>query len=143
VTLATGAPAAASTATERERALLAEMNQARQAHGLRPLRFDARLQRAARAHSWDMIRRTYFAHGAVFERLRRFRVEAPVVGENLAWGAGDQAMPTTIVDRWLQSPPHRRILLRPGFLSVGVGAIAAPFQGNDEATVVTADFAGQ
>jgi uncharacterized protein YkwD len=118
------------------------MNQARAAHGLQPLRFDDSLQRAARAHSLDMIRRTYFAHGAVLERLRRFRVQAPILGENLAWGAGDQAAAMTIVARWLQSPRHRRILLRPGFLSVGIGAVAASFLGVDDATVVTADFAG-
>ena len=118
------------------------MNEARQAHGLQPLRLDSCLHRAARAHSLDMIRRTYFAHGALFERLRRFRVQAPVLGENLAWGSGDQAEPATIVEKWLQSPPHRRTLLRPGFFSVGVGAVAASFLGIDGATVVTADFAG-
>jgi uncharacterized protein YkwD len=142
VTLASSAPAAAATATERERALLSAMNTARRAHGLRPLRFDPRLQQAARAHSRDMVRRTYFAHGPMLERLRRFRVQAPVVGENLAWGTGNYGSPATIVEKWLESPPHRRTLLRPGFFRVGVGAIAAPFQGNGEATVVTADFAG-
>jgi uncharacterized protein YkwD len=89
-----------------------------------------------------MVRRTYFAHGAVFDRLRRFDVRGPVLGENLAWGSGGQASPRAIVTNWLRSPAHRRTLLRPGFRRVGVGAIAAPFQGLAEATVVTADFAG-
>ena len=118
------------------------MNDARRAHGLPPLRFDGRLHQAARAHSRDMVRRTYFAHGSVFDRLRRFRVRAPVLGENLAWGSGDLAQPSAIVRAWLESPPHRATLLRPGFRRVGVGAIAAQFLGIDGATVVTADFAG-
>jgi uncharacterized protein YkwD len=143
VTLATSGLAPAAIATERERALLAEMNEARRAHGLQPLRFDSRLHRAARAHSQDMVRRTYFAHGSIVDRLRRFDVRAPAVGENLAWGSGALAEAANIVQKWLQSPPHRATLLRPGFLRVGVGAVAAPFLGASEATVVTADFAGR
>lgn len=120
------------------------MNRVRAMHGLGPLRFHPRLQRAARAHSRDMVRRAYFAHGRLVQRLRRyrFRPEGRIVGENLAWGAGEQGRPGTIVDMWLRSPSHRRLLLRPGFSYVGVGAVAAPFRGARGATVVTANFAG-
>ena len=143
MTLASSVPAAAVTANDRERELLAEMNRVRAKHGLRPLQIDARLQQAARSHSHDMIRRTYFAHGSLVDRLRRFefRLEGRTVGENLAWGAGRLGTPGSIVAAWLQSPAHRRTLLRPGFSQVGVGAITAPFQGAREATVVTANFA--
>ena len=119
------------------------MNRVRAANGLQELRLDPRLLNAARAHSADMVRRTYFSHGAFAERLRRFNVSGPVIGENLAWGSGEQASPGTIVRRWLESAPHRRILLRPGFSLVGVGAVAGTFAGQSDATVVTADFAGQ
>lgn len=114
-------------------------------HGLRPLRFDPCLQRAARAHSRDMVRRAYFAHGRLAQRLRRYsvRLEGRVVGENLAWGAGALAQPGTMVRMWMRSPAHRRTLLRPGFSHVGVGAVAAPFQGASNATVVTANFASR
>ena len=141
-TFAPGANASAATTSDRESALLAEINEVRRAHGLRPLRLDPKLRRAARAHSVDMIRRTYFAHGDTLERLRRFRVRAPVVGANLAWGAGEEGRAQAIVRAWLGSPGHRRTLLHSAFLRVGVGAVEGPFQGFGDATVVTADFAG-
>lgn len=143
VTLAASPEAAALATSARERTLLTEMNRVRRAHGLRPFRVDPNLHRAARAHSRDMVQRVYFAHGRVVERLRRFRVRAPVVGENLAWGSGDEARARAIVHAWLTSPTHRRTLLRPGFRKVGIGAVDASFLGIGDATVVTADFAGR
>ena len=43
---------------------------------------------------------------------------------------------------WLNSPPHRKNLLRAGFRRVGVGAMMGTFSGTGGARVVTADFAG-
>jgi uncharacterized protein YkwD len=123
--------------------LLSAMNEARAAHGLPPLRLDARLQRAASAHSSDMVRRNYFAHGPVALRLARFGVRGPRVGENLAWGVGSGADARSIVQSWLASPRHRANLLRPGFRRVGLGLRAGPFSGYAGALVVTADFAGR
>jgi uncharacterized protein YkwD len=118
------------------------MNAARASHGLPPLRLDRKLTRAARAHSADMLRRGYFAHGRVAPRLRAFHVRAPSVGENLAWGIGSMATAESVVARWLASPRHRAILLRRGFRRVGIGALTGTFVGNSGALVVTADFAG-
>lgn len=140
--LACAGPAAAAPFSEAERTLLREMNRTRAAHGLRPLRLDLTLQRAARAHSRDMLRRQYFAHGAFAQRLVRFGARGPVVGENLAWGVGARARARTIVAQWLASPAHRRNLLRAGFRRVGVAALAGTFSGHAGARVVTADFAG-
>jgi uncharacterized protein YkwD len=123
--------------------LLAAMNEVRAAHGLTPLRLDGRLQRAARAHSTDMVRRNYFAHGRFVSRLARFGVRGPRVGENLAWGVGAGADSRLIVQRWLASPRHRANLLRPGFRRVGLGLRAGPFAGYGNALVITADFAGR
>jgi uncharacterized protein YkwD len=123
--------------------LLAAMNEARAVHGLRPLRLDPALVRAARAHSADMIRRDYFAHGAVRARLARFGVSGPRVGENLAWAVGSAGGAREIVRLWLRSPRHRANLLRPGFRRVGIGALAGRFAGHAGARVVTADFAGR
>ena len=119
------------------------MNQVRVSHGLRPLRFDTKLRAAARWHSADMIRRGYFGHGAFGRRMSSFGVRAPVVGENLAWGTGVYAAPTTIVQAWLTSPEHRANLLRGGFLRIGVGSALGRFVGQPGATVVTADFSGR
>ena len=123
--------------------LLGAMNEVRTAHGLRPLRADARLERAAQAHSADMIRRRYFAHGRVAARLTRYGARGRRFGENLAWAAGEAADARTIVRLWLTSRRHRANLLRPGFRRVGIGALTGPFAGHGSALVITADFAGR
>ena len=47
-------------------------NNARKSRGLRALCVHPALQRAARAHSADMINRDYFSHGSVGTRLKRY-----------------------------------------------------------------------
>lgn len=138
---ATLAPARGARLTGRESALLAEINRVRSAHHLAPLRIDLSLQRAARSHSGEMLRTDSFAHGNFGGRLSHFRVRTSFAGENIAWATGDLATPTSLVAGWLGSPPHRAILLRPGFRRIGVGAAVGPFLGYSGATVVTADFA--
>lgn len=87
-----------------------------------------------------MLRRNYFSHGAFSSRLRASGARGPIFGENLAWGTGATAQ--WIVGRWLASPAHRAVLLRPGFRRIGIGAVNGTFAGHGGATVVTADFAG-
>jgi uncharacterized protein YkwD len=141
--LAVSSAHAARVSAAAEERLLAAMNGVRASYGLRPLRFDGRLRRAARSHSFDMVRRQYFAHGAFALRLGGFGVHDRTIGENLAWGTGWRAAATTIVSEWLASPPHRAVLLHAGFRRVGVGAADGPFAGLVAARVVTADFAGR
>jgi uncharacterized protein YkwD len=137
---ADGAGTAALTPTESS--LLTAMNEARRAHGLRPLRADGRLERAARGHSSEMLRSGSVYHGAFSARIRRVGVRAPRVGENLAWGVGSLSRARAIVSSWLGSPEHRANLLRPGYRIVGVGALRGTFSGYRGALMVTTDFAG-
>ena len=134
-----GAVPAASAATPA--ALLRAVNATRTAHHLRPLRLDARLQRAARAHTVEMLRGDYFSHGDFYGRMVRFHLTGSL-GENLAWGSGSYARARSVVRMWLQSPPHRKNLLRPGYRRLGLGIATGSFQGTRGATVVTADFGG-
>jgi uncharacterized protein YkwD len=127
--------------TSSEASLLNTMNAVRQSRGLAPLRVDYRLVRAARGHSADMMRRQYFAHGSVASRAVRAGARGPLFGEDLAWGVGITAQ--WVVDRWLASPSHRAVLLRPGFRRVGIGIAFGTFIGYGGAGVVTADFAGR
>ena len=124
-----------------EASLLNTMNAVRKSRGLTPLRVDFRLTRAARGHSADMMRRQYFAHGAVAARAVRVGARGPLFGENLAWSTGMTAQ--WVVDHWLASPAHRAILLRPGFRRVGIGVSFGTFIDHGNAGVVTADFAGR
>jgi uncharacterized protein YkwD len=129
-------------ASRAESALLKEMNRVRAAHGLPPLRCDARLERAARSHTNAMLETGVFRHGAFGSRMERFAVPGRLAGENLAWGSGSEGTARAIVDAWLASAEHRANLLRPSFRLVGVGDRVGPFQGVSAAHVVTADFAG-
>ena len=140
-----GAADATSTATltQAESSLLTAMNEARLANGLQPLRADARLERAARAHSSKMLRTGTFRHGAFNARIRRTGVRARRVGENLAWGQGSLSAARSIVVMWLASPEHRANLLHAGYRMVGVGALRGCFAGHRNALMVTTDFAGR
>jgi uncharacterized protein YkwD len=143
--LFTGAADAASNAalTQAESSLLTAMNEVRLLNGVQPLRADARLERAARAHSSKMLRTGSFYHGAFNARIRRTGVRARRVGENLAWGQGSLAAARSIVAMWLASPEHRANLLRPGYRIVGVGALRGCFAGHRHTLMVTTDFAGR
>jgi uncharacterized protein YkwD len=140
-----GAADAASTTslTQAESSLLSAMNSVRVAHGLQPLRTDARLERAARSHSSYMLRTGTFAHGAFVSRIRRVGVRAPRIGENLAWSSGSLVAARQIVSMWMASSEHRANLLRPGYRLVGVGALRGSFDGQSNALMVTTDFAGR
>jgi uncharacterized protein YkwD len=108
------------------------INAERSARGLHTLRLDGALRRAAVRHSADMVRRTYFSHvtpgGADFgDRIRDVgygKGQAWRAGEALGWGTGADATPAALVDEWLASPPHRHILLDPGFRELGVGVVS-------------------
>ena len=140
------APAAgASVRTARTSAvttLFQAVNRPRVAHGLRPLRVDTALVRAARSHSAEMLRGNYFAHGDFHGRMVTFHVRGPVAGENLAWGNGQYARAATIIREWLASPEHRANLLHAGWTRIGIGISSGTFLGNAGASIVTADFAG-
>jgi len=139
--LGSAAGAGARSLSSPEASLLQTMNSVRTSRGLPPLRLDVRLLRAARGHSADMMHRQYFAHGAVAARVLAQRARGPVYGEDLAWGTSVTAQ--WVVDKWLASPRHRAVMLRPGFRRIGIGIAYGTFAGHGGAAVVTADFAGR
>jgi uncharacterized protein YkwD len=134
--------APAGAAMRSQPALLVQMNRVRGQHHLPRLTLDRRLQRAARAHSVEMLRGGVFAHGAFAQRMARFAVTGRIAGENLAWGTGSRGTAQGIVSAWMHSPEHRANLLRPSFRRVGIGDLVGSFQGYAGAHIVTADFAG-
>jgi len=132
----------ATALTQTERSLLGAVNDVRSGHGVRPLRVDAALTRAARSYSATMIRTDIFSHGAMAARLVASGARGPAFGENLAWGVGRSASAASVVRSWMASPGHRANLLRAGWNRIGIGALTGSFQGYQGATVITADFAG-
>jgi uncharacterized protein YkwD len=133
--------AASTRATQAQ--VLVLFNQQRAAHGLKPLSIDAKLTRAADAHSDDMLRRGYFAHDGPQEkwdvRIRRY-ARRTLIGEILSQGAGQYATPAGMVKAWMNSPEHRRVILTPELRLVGLGVATGTFQGQDGVAMATADF---
>ncbi len=126
-----------------ENRVLVLLNDIRHEHGLSSFVASRALRAAAREHSADMLARGYFEHDGPSEsfdkRIRRF-LESPLVGENIAWGTGRHSSPESIVRLWMNSPPHRRIILMPTLHRVGLGVAMGSFKGNKGAVMATADF---
>lgn len=63
-------------------------------------------------------------------------------GENLFVGPWGQVTPREVVAAWLQSPPHRANVLRPGFRDIGAALVRArDLFGDGDAAVWIAAFA--
>jgi uncharacterized protein YkwD len=137
--LCVAAGASARGLSSSEFSVLRAMNAVRASHGLPRLRVDYRLESVARAHSVDMLRHQYFAHGAFSARVNASGAAGPIFGENLAYGPVSSSW---VVNAWLASPEHRANLLRRGFRRIGIGAVIGTFEGSGGTFVVTADFAG-
>ena len=135
-----------------EQGVLVAINDFRARHHLAPLRLSRPLSAAADAHSLAMARRGFFAHesadgSAFWKRVRRFYTDRGFsrwsVGENLLWSSPDVDAAGAL-EMWLNSPPHRKNLLTPGWREIGLSAVhvsAAPgvYEGR-ETTILTADF---
>ena len=129
------APSRASASSRHdatEASIISALNSARVSYGLPRLRSSRGLARAADAHSRAMRRTNSLGHGDFSRRVRRY-VRTRKVGENLAWMSGCNA--TTIVNMWLNSAPHRKVMLSKSFRRIGVG------RSGSRKCFVTADFA--
>jgi uncharacterized protein YkwD len=127
-------PLPANTATI-DAATLCLIDQARVAHGLRPLQTNRELQGVAVSQVKTMVRLDYFADDrpsgttpAALIAATRYGERARgglSIGENIGWGTGGCATPAQMVTAWLQSPPHRKIILTSKYSDAGVGVIPA------------------
>jgi uncharacterized protein YkwD len=111
-------------------ALMCLVNRERAARGVRPLRRDHRLRRAADRHARDMARRRYFAHQRsggpdLGARLKRAGWRGKAAGETIAYGCGRVSTPRAAVRGWMNSPGHASILLSNGY-GRGGPAVAKP-----------------
>jgi uncharacterized protein YkwD len=129
-----------------EHKMIRVLNSVRSQHGLRRLRPSRALNLAADAHSGDMLARNFFAHDSsdgtpIDRRLRRY-ANARTVGENLAALGRRPGLEQTVVRMWMNSPPHRAVMLSPGFRRIGIAHRSGILDGFGM-SVVTADFASQ
>ena len=93
------------------------LNEVRTAQGLAPLRASKALTQSANAYSRRMLVGEFFGHQARIPVASRFRT----AGETLAWHTGWQPGAYRTLRQWMNSPPHRAVLLSPAFRLVGMG----------------------
>jgi uncharacterized protein YkwD len=115
-------------------ATLCLVNRVRAAHRLRPLRFSSPLQGVAAGQAWDMVRGNYFGDESLSGQTPMQRILATAyparatrirAAQNIGWATGPLATPAAMVQAWMQSPPHREIMLTPTFHDIGVGVTPA------------------
>ena len=137
------------TVDEAADATLCLLNRERGRRGLKPLRHDQNLTRAARLHSTDMVQKRYFEHESrdgrsPFDRILATRYvpkgRSWTLGENIGWGTLDLGEPAAVVKAWMESPAHRANILNARFRDIGIGiALGVPVRGGqlDEESGVT------
>lgn len=127
-----GARTAQLSSDPRSSALLSAVNQVRARGGqcsgeqfwpVPALTPNSALNRAAQGHAQDMAQRGYFSHtdtqgGGVAARVMRAGYSGRAAGENIAMGWPN---PGAVVDAWLASPAHCRLLFSGQFQDAGVG----------------------
>lgn len=111
---------------ESEGQMLTLLNRERVQVGLGALVVDERLREAARGHSQEMFRLSYFAHespvvGSPFDRMLRAGARFSLAGENLAYAPTVESAHRGLMN----SPDHRKNILTPGFRRVGIGVARA------------------
>jgi uncharacterized protein YkwD len=125
-------------------------NNIRRNNNLKTFCVNPALQRAARVHSKDMIRRDYFSHTTkgkyTFDRrLKRFGYTARgfryyTTGENIAYGSGTKGSPRSIMRAWMKSRGHRHNILNGKFREIGIGTYTGKYKSYRGVTMYTADF---
>ncbi len=107
-----------------------------------PINDDPRLTVAAQRHADDMLKSGVGGHvgsdgSSPQARIADAGYRATYTGEIVYWGTGSAATPSVAVDQWMQSPPHRAIILNCAFTAAG---FATALDGNKMTAV--GDFAG-
>ncbi len=104
------------------------INDYRQAKGLKPLRLDAKLTLAAKAHSRDLAKTDRISHygsdgSSPWDRVQRAGYSAKIAAENVGTG---QASLEEVFKGWTESPGHNRNLLLPAARDMGIALTAEP-----------------
>ena len=119
--------AQASTASR----MVAEINQARAAHGIGPLRMSSKVNRSSYSWARFLMRKDWLGHAS----LRAARVK----GEVIAMHSGRRSRVAGTVRAWMNSGGHRAILLTGRFHVIGVGKSTGRF-GGSRSTIWVARF---
>jgi uncharacterized protein YkwD len=117
-----------------ERAIVCLIDRLRAQRHLRALHFNRYLRSVADAQVRLMVRWNYFSDirpsgqtPAGLIARTHYAVHAPTLstGQNIGWGTGSNQTPASMVAAWMNSPPHRQIILTGEFHDIGAGVAAA------------------
>jgi uncharacterized protein YkwD len=136
---------------EARKSVLCLLNEERRQAGVPKASRSRKLQNAAQRHSNHMHNAGCFAHqcpgepaldgrlrgsGYLHDKLTRWSY-----AENVAWGSQDYGTPKSIVEAWMDSPPHRSSMLNGSLRDVGVGvAKGTPSSKGADGGLYTLDF---
>lgn len=128
-----GANSTTAAAAEQAKTMICMINYARAKAGVKKLPSETLLAGSAVRKAKRIVKCGKFTHYPCGDELatpfRQAGYIAPgyrwTVGENLAWGSGAYASPTSVLKRWLESPPHRKNLLSSRWREQGVAVVRA------------------
>ena len=117
-------------------AVVCLIDRTRYAAHLRALHPNRSLQHVARGQSLEMVLGDYFGDDSRSGQTPLQRITATrylthaataSTAQNIGWGTGPEATPREMLAAWMESPPHRQIILTGEYRDIGVGiAPAAP-----------------
>jgi uncharacterized protein YkwD len=130
-------------------AILCLHNQIRAQNNLPLLKDNAKLRKAAIAHSSTMVSQGYFDHtspdgdtfvdriiGAGYTK----RNDGWTLGENLAWGTGDLSSAQGVMNAWMNSAGHKANIIKKAYREVGIGIRLGVPSNEGVGATITADF---
>jgi uncharacterized protein YkwD len=106
-------------------AMIEAINEARDEHGLGPLRHAPALSRSSATFADDLMGAGVFGHGSGIRAAGGFSR----LGEVLAMHRGRKLHARRTVRYWLGSPAHRPLLLTRSMRNAGAGAAGGSFRG--------------
>jgi uncharacterized protein YkwD len=130
-------------------AILCLHNQIRAQNNLPLLKDNAKLRKAAVAHSADMVGEGFFDHTSpngdsfvdrILDAGYAKRNDGWTLGENLAWGTGDLSSAKGVMDAWMNSAGHKANILKRAYKEVGIGIKLGVPSDDGVGATITADF---
>ena len=115
--------------------MVAKINAARGAHGMRALRHSPSLARSSSTYARYLVRSDRFGHAGRIIASGRFSR----LGEILALSYGRKRRSGRTLNNWLRSPSHRAVLLSASFRYIGAAGVRGRFGGR-RAVVWTVRF---
>lgn len=122
--------------------MISLINQSRTQQGLLPLKENTSLNQYALLKGQDMVKRDYFAHDTPegkrpWEWINKSNYDYVYAGENLAI---DFTSAETVHEAFLNSESHRRNILNPKYLEVGIAVLNGEMSGHK--TILLVEFFG-